>query len=328
MQPTDVPMLDREDVEQAFDRALARYFAERHARVDAFVDRHFSLRGTLSLHRAALGWDVLRAPANLMLTGPTILLKLGAAGARAAGAKKAGRWLETRNLFLRTAVAGRIEHLIRTDLLELPEPGAEKGGRDPLAEALLEDPAVQAAMAAPLARIAERAGDPTVSGRMAEALSTYVGTRAAASEIATAFVSVAIGAGLFKQLTPGMMSLGPSVAAAMAHQTAIASFPLGASLGGLWYSAFPATASTGLVVGTTAALGFASAGLAAFAGILTDPVQRSLGQHQRRLHRLLDVLEEHLRGRDDVSLKVRDHYVAKLMDLLDYLAIAARVARG
>ena len=46
------------------DQALARivveegirhYFAARRERIEPFVDRHFSLRGSLRLHRAALG---------------------------------------------------------------------------------------------------------------------------------------------------------------------------------------------------------------------------------------------------------------------------------
>jgi hypothetical protein len=53
----------------------------------------------------------------------------------------------------------------------------------------------------------------------------------------------------FHQLTPGTLTLGPVLAAALAQQAAIASFPLGAGLGGLWYGLFPAAPSAGLVAG-------------------------------------------------------------------------------
>jgi hypothetical protein len=37
------------------DQGIGRYFADRHARVAPFVDRHFSWSGAARLHRAALG---------------------------------------------------------------------------------------------------------------------------------------------------------------------------------------------------------------------------------------------------------------------------------
>src|SRR3954454_250764 len=51
--------------------AARHYFESRRGRVDAFVDRHFSLSGALALHRKALGWDVLKVPANILLAIPT-----------------------------------------------------------------------------------------------------------------------------------------------------------------------------------------------------------------------------------------------------------------
>jgi len=56
--------------------AAHRYIESRRERIDAFVDRHFTLAGSLALHRRALGWDLLRAPANLFLAGPALAVKL------------------------------------------------------------------------------------------------------------------------------------------------------------------------------------------------------------------------------------------------------------
>src|ERR1700739_4457822 len=54
------------------------YFDSRRARVDGFVDRRFSLLGSLALHREALGWDLLKAPANIALAVPYIGAQLTA----------------------------------------------------------------------------------------------------------------------------------------------------------------------------------------------------------------------------------------------------------
>jgi hypothetical protein len=128
-------------------------------------------------------------------------------------------------------------------------------------------------------------------------------------------------------MTPGMLTLGPSIAAIVAQQAAIEAFPLGTGLGAIWYALFPASPSPELVVGITVGLGLLGATLAAFAGIVADPIQRRLGLHQRRLHHLLDVTETTLRSGAPTSLRVRDHYVARLLDALDYAGLALRMTR-
>jgi hypothetical protein len=82
------------------------------------------------------------------------------------------------------------------------------------------------------------------------------------------------------------------------------------------------------VIAITVGLVLLGAVLAAFSGVIADPIQRRLGLHQRRLHHLLDVAEENLRGEAPSSLRVRDHYVARVLDVMDYATVALRVAQG
>ena len=97
-----------------------------------------------------------------------------------------------------------------------------------------------------------------------ERLAVYTESRSAASELTTAAVSVAVGATAFKQLTPGVVSLGPALATAPAQQAAIASFPLGAGLGSLWYGVFPVTPSPLTTIGGSVGLALAFSLLSAF----------------------------------------------------------------
>src|SRR5262250_829874 len=82
--------------------AAYRYVASRRERVDAFVDRHFTLLGSLALHRQAIGWDLLRAPANLFLAGPALTVKLAGWAARRGGCNRLSAWLLGRRLLLET----------------------------------------------------------------------------------------------------------------------------------------------------------------------------------------------------------------------------------
>jgi hypothetical protein len=317
------------DAQRIVAEAARHYFDGRRLRVDAFVDHHFSLAGSAAIHRKALGWDMLKAPVNLALAVPNLAVRLTAAGAQAVGARRISAYLHSRNLFLDTAVGREIEWLIMTELLELPfRQGQRESRRDALAETILDAPELQSAIGETLTAIGRRADDPGFRARLEQTVATYTGTRAAAAEITTALMTLGAGAVAVKQAAPGAMTLGPAIAFAMAQKAAIASFPLGATLGSLWYGAFPAAASHMLVVGVTGGLLAVSAVAAAFAGIIADPVQRALGLHKRRLLRLIDALKRQFyEGRGEAGLVVRDHYAARLLDLLDLLASAYRIAR-
>jgi hypothetical protein len=323
MTPPNGP-LDRDLAIAAVAAGTRRYFADRRARVVPFIDRHFTLRGVLAIHRAALGWDIPKAPLNLFLAAPQVVARLAAMLAEKAGAPRIARVLR-RPILLPTAVGRRIEWLVYTDLLQLP---FRQGGRvcdhDALAEAILADPAVTGAIAGLLA---DHARDLAFRESVRRAVAEYKASRAAAAEITTGLVSLSAGAAVFNKLTPGAASLGPTLAGLVAQQAAVASFPLGGWLGGVWYGVFPAAPSVGLLIAITGALVLTAATFAAFAGILADPLQRLAGLHRVRLLRMIAALERQLTDPAAPGFAVRDHYVARLLDLFDLIAAAVRLAK-
>jgi hypothetical protein len=322
--PTMTP-LSRADAQSAVNAGARAYFAQARARVPGFVDAHFSWRGTLALHRVALGWDILKAPANLSLALPQILLHLGATLARWVGARRTAASLH-RTILFRTAVSREIEWLIHTELLQLPfAQGAQERHEDALSEAILAQPAVAEAVRSALLEIGRHGEDPAFRARLTAAMDNYGLTRAAAAEITTGLLNLSAGALAVNKVTPGAATLGPALAAMMAHQTAVGAFPLGAWLGSAWYGFFPALPSAGLVAATTGGLMLFMATFAAFAGVVSDPVQRALGLHRRRLLRMIDGLERQFGDPAAAGFAVRDHYAARLLDLFDILGAAMRV---
>ena len=325
--PSD-PVLGRDLALAVVDAGTRRYFADRRAQVQPFIDAHFSIRGTLSLHRAALGWDFARAPLNLALAGPQIALQLGARGATALGARRAAN-LMRRSIMLKTDVERQVEWLVHTELLGLPfeQPG-RASNRDVLAETILADPGLEAAMHSALAEIGRLGDDPAFRARLHDAMTQYGTSRTAAAEITTGLLSLSAGALALNKLTPGAASLGPSLAAVMAQQTAVASFPLGGWLGGLWYGMFPAAPSAMLLVSTTSGLMLAATAFAAVAGVVSDPIQRALGLHRARVMRMLNALEAQAFDDTAAGFAVRDHYVARLLDLFDLVGAALRLTHS
>ena len=314
----DLEPLGEGEARGIVERAIDRYIAARHERVAAFVDRHFSLIGSLRLHRRALGRDLVRAPANVLLMLPYLGMQAGGAALHRLGARATARRLRGRRLFLDTDVGRELTWRLHTELLELPyDDGGRRSARDALAETILADARIAPAVEALAALARRHADDPERRARLRQMLDAYAGTRAAAADLVNNVLLASAGMAAFQKLTPGTLTLGPAIAAALAQQAAVASFPLGASLGGVWYGLFPATPSAALVAGATGGLVLLTASTAAFAGVVSDPLQRALGLHQRRLHKLIDALGRELKGDSDAAFHARDHYVARIFDLID-----------
>lgn len=297
------------------------YFASRRARVADFARRHFSWRGTLRLHRAAFGWDIARAPVNVLLAPVHVLTRLLGLLAGRLGLPACARWLGNLRVLLPTTVSRRVEALIVMDLLELPwQQGEQRSERDALAEAVLA--------AAPVRALLRDRQAAALGDGVARSLGEYSGTRSAVGEMTTALGALGTGALLFQSVTPGMLSFTPAIAAVLAQSAAIAAFPLGAGAGALWYGLFPAEASPWLSALTLLGLILGGSLITAFAGILADPVQLRLGIHQRRLLRLIDTLEAEFIGSDPRAFSAREHYLARLLDVVDAGMGAARLLRG
>lgn len=303
--------------------AAARYAALRRARLDAFVDRNFSLIGALELNRRAFGWDLVRAPANISLAAPDLARRALASGARAAGRRRLAQTLERRRLVLETDVARELERRLFAELLELPyEHEGHAFQRDAFAEEILADPRIGALADAAVPALGEEEG-----ARIKDAIAAYAATRVAAADLTSGLASAGIGVALFHKLTPGALSLGPVAAHALIQHAAIAAFPLGAGLGGVWYGLFPNAAPVAFSALMTGGVALGLAVVSAFSGVVTDPIQRRLGLHRRRLARLIDATEAALKG-DDARFVAHDHYVARVFDLVDALATLRTAARG
>ena len=325
--PTPAVTLISAEVQAIVDRAIDRYIAARHDKVAAVVDGNYSLIASLRLHRKALGLDLVRAPANVALALPYLASQLAAAGLDAAGADRLANRIRRQKMFFDTDIARELTWRLHTDLLELPyDDGRRRSDGDALAAEILADGRVAAALDTLGAAFVRSSEDPVFRQRLQEKINTYMQSRTAAAELANNVMLASAGAALFKQLTPGALSLGPVLAGAVAQQAAIASFPLGAVAGSLWYGLFSATPSATLVAGATGGLLGLGTIVTAFAGVVTDPLQRAFGVHRRRLHRLINTLGVDLKG-GRRAFQVRDHDAARIRDLVDRARMAYQVGR-
>lgn len=297
----------------------------RQDQIDAFVRRHFTWPGTLRLHRAAVGGDIWRTPANVFLSPIFVMTRLAAWTCDRLRLVRAAAWLRNRRLQLRTAVAAKVEVAVLTELLDVPLDHADTvPDREALCRAILSAPGLREVIRARTTV----AGTQVMAARIAGVIRDYASTRSAIAEFTTALITLAIGAIVFQAVTPGVISMAPGVAEAVSHGTAIADFPLGTTLGGVWYGVFPVGPSPWLIGAIGAGLLILGSLVTAFAGIIADPVQAHLGIHRRRLMRLFDTLDAELSGSDDRPFAIREHFLARIFDLWDAALSLLRMFRS
>lgn len=322
---SDRPNAD--DIDTAVAEAEDRYLAERRARVKPFTQRHFSFRGALRLNRRALGKDLLCTPANVFWTVPYLTARGGATLGRKAGLEKLPALLERLPPGLKTDVEREVERLIYCELLELPfEQDEHRCTKDALFEAILAHPRVVQLLVPELLKLNELARQDAFRENLERHLRTYTASRTAAADLTGSLLNLAAGAAAFQKFTPGAIGMGSTAATALAQHLAVSNFALGSTLGSLYYSMFPATASMGLLAGTIGGLLVTLGVLTALTGVITDPVQQALGLHERRLLKLIDALEGELKG-EARGLQIHDAYVARVFDLWDLLQTATRALR-
>ena len=296
-----LPAIDSALAREIVGDAIRRYFQKRRGRVQGFVDTTYSLKGAIGLHAHALGHDLWRAPLNVLMAVPQLGVNAAADILTRRGWPREARALKSRELFFRTSVADAVERAIHVELLELPYGGpGTPSFHDALAVEILADRRLKGALGileGPWGEGERRRMDTLLM----QNLSIYLNARTATGEVAGALIALAAGGVLLHQATPGMVALGPALARSVsAHVTGAAA-----------------------AIFTGGGVLAASAAIAAFSGIVTDPLQRRLGLHQRRLIRLLDSLETGFLG-GDPQLAAQEQYAARLLDMLD--ALAALVA--
>jgi hypothetical protein len=315
----------QQTLQHAVEHGMEAYITSRRARIPAFIGRHFSFRGALALHRKTCGRDFYKHPVNLWWGLPVALVKGAADLLEKAGAHRTATWLHRMPRGMPTVLHKELPWLIYTDLLELPY--AQEGRasqRDALMEHILAEPWISALCEAYLTTLHSVVDRPAFRAALERHLEEYGKTRGAVSELAGSLINLAAGYAALRKATPGALSAGTAAATAIAQHSAIANFWLGATVGAWYYAVFPVSASAGLVAATTGIMIAAVGVVTALAWIVIDPLLATTGIHRRRLDRFVIALGEELRGDRRGDYRVRDHYIARVFDVLDILRAATK----
>lgn len=310
----------KQQVSQAVEQGIIRYLDSRRLLVDEFVENNYSFNKAWNLNKKAFGLDMLKVPANILWTPPYFLLNGTGRLLTKAGKKKLGAQLTSLPAGFSTDVEKEVSWRIHTQLLELPYQQQDRVFTDNrLLAMILEDESLLALFDDSLNALAALVNDKQGKEKLADNLTAYVDSRKAAAELSAAMISMATGYVANKSINFGAMGLGNALAASIAHSAAASNFILGNTLGSLYYSVFSATASKTTLVLSTGGVAIVLGMVSSYTGVLTDPLQKSLGWHQKKLHKLIDGLELQFLSDSSESIQFKDGYVARVLDIADAL---------
>lgn len=270
---------------------IARYMADCRSRIPAFVSANYGWPAAVALNRRALGTDILVAPFNFLMGFPNFVLQLAAILLRLTGWRRPASALAGLHLGWPTAVQRTISDRLATDLLQVARGPADPGH-------------------SVRQRIRVAADEP---------VRRYVQTRNVAADITAGSIAAALGLLLLHQFTPGSISVGAAVAQVVAREQAVAGFPLGETLGQLFYAAVPVTPSVATLAVVFLVVTVTIAVVAALSGLIHDPLQAMTGIHRRRLHRMLDAVEASARTARGDTYRPRDTFFGRVYDLVDWV---------
>ena len=168
----------------------------------------------------------------------------------------------------------------------------------------------------------DRAVDPLrriVASAAREPVRIYVQTRNVAADITAGTLAALTGILFLNQFTPGSISAGSAIAHLVAREQAVSEFALGEALGRAYYSLFPVSPSPAVVVAALLLVMATIAVVAAFSGIIHDPIQALTGIHRRRLSQLLDAIEESINQPCTKGYRPRDTFFGRVYDLVDWI---------
>jgi hypothetical protein len=162
-------------VERAITNGTIRYILAREKQIDAFVKRHYTLRGALNIHAHALGWDLIRVPVNIMWSVLNIVLALVACMAKVIRLRRLQEFMKHMPPGLETDMDQEISWLLVTELLELPhQDGSRRSDKDALMEEVMQDPDLRRLLDEELACLVHLKDTPGFVKRLTENLRNTV----------------------------------------------------------------------------------------------------------------------------------------------------------
>lgn len=270
---------------------ISAHISACRERIPQFIKDNYAWPGAWHLNRKAWGWDIAIAPVNFILGFPNFLLRLLALLLEVLKLHRSAHWLRHLHLGFPTKVQQHLATHLHSDLFNLPEQQ----------------------------KSLQRSSLDLIGSAAEEPSKLYIQTRNVAADITAGTLAAILGLIFFHQFTPGSISAGSLVAKEIAREQAINGFLFGETLGELYYTLVPVTPSIIVIIISLIVIMVMIAIVAAFSGLIHDPVQAATGIHQRRLNQLFDAIEEAAGTNSGKGYRPKDTFFGRVYDVIDWV---------
>lgn len=267
------------------DRSIEVYIERCRKRIPSFVANHFSLEQTWSLQRPTLWRDLACAPFNAAWALPHLAVHKAVEAAEKVGASRAG-WAKRLPNGLKTGYQRQIEERICRDLLEWDRDASPTALPQGFLKELDSTPSVRKRIEALDHRVPART--------LTDLLNRFSSGRAIVSDLSGTLLTLAMSWLILGSASLSLNNIAHGFATKSAHDRAASRFFLGKKAGSAFYNVFPPAAKDSTVWTAFIVLGACLTVGAMVCTILSDPIQKALSFHQRRLETLLDDMEREL----------------------------------
>lgn len=298
-------MSEHDPIYTALNQGIVAYFKARKAQIPHFVKTHYRYPGCWYTNRGAFGFDILRAPLNLLWAPIYISLIVLLWCLRVLGWQHAPILARQLPGGITTQVQRHVNQLIQNELFSSAELRRQLIDAVESVPSNTRQPDDQAEIVKGLEDIID------------DAMAQLMLTRTAAADIGNTLISTAIGALAFKKFTPGGFGIGLVLATLWVRERAESTFIFGEHLGGWYYRMFPQKPEWFEQAIAVTLVMLVLSVFASLSGLIGDPLQAITGLHQRRLRRMMNQMERDMLTSHGSQFRPLDPYVARILELFD-----------
>lgn len=261
------------------DECIENYIRDCRQKVDPFIANHFSLQETIAGQKKSLIKDLLFYPLNALWSIPYVSTKKTIETLDKLGWAKLNNVLEILPSGIKTESQKETEKWILHEIL---------GGPDQLLMALKKNANLENLLEpAELSSLEKQ-----IRLEITKEIEKYTSSQGLISDLASSVVTLLVGHYYFGDDSLGILGMGNHIARKMARDRAADNFFLGKGLGNVFYKIAPVEPSRSQIFWATLGVGLLLTFFSLSIAVASNPLRKKLGLHSKKLHLLLDTLEE------------------------------------
>lgn len=263
------------------DTSIESFFAAKKAKIDSFVQNHFSLQETWQLQRTSMAFDIVLYPLNTLWSIPYLAIKKSVEIADKLGWASANKSLNYLPSGFKTRYQKQTELLIAKNLIS-------SNAAHELIEQLKDSSALSKSLKPEgIADLEQK-----ISILIKSEIDNHTSSQVLVTDLVISAVTLLAGKWIFGDGSLSIMDMGSKMARKFANEKASDNFFLGKHVGSAFYNAFPVAPTKTQIFFATFSIGLLLTIFSIAASVLSDPLRKKLGLHHKKLNFLLNTLEE------------------------------------